>query len=76
MALLSTRQAAAILGFNEQTLRLWRLQNRGPKAISVGSEGGSKYKKWRYHEDDLRSYIDKLRGIKPSQRSTSHVAVS
>jgi excisionase family DNA binding protein len=34
---LPLKQAASYLGIQEQTLRIWRHENRGPKSYRIGS---------------------------------------
>lgn len=48
--MLTTREAAAILGRPHSTLERWRCEGRGPDYVK--EEGGV-----RYHEDHLREYI-------------------
>jgi Helix-turn-helix domain len=48
--MLTTREAAAILGRPHSTLERWRCEGKGPDYVK--EEGGV-----RYHEDHLREYI-------------------
>jgi hypothetical protein len=48
--MLTTREAAAILGRPHSTLERWRCEGKGPDYVK--EEGGV-----RYHEDHLRDYI-------------------
>jgi Helix-turn-helix domain len=48
--MLTTREAAAVLGRPHSTLERWRCEGRGPDYVK--EEGGV-----RYHEDHLREYI-------------------
>lgn len=48
--MLTTKEAAAVLGRPHSTLERWRCEGRGPDYVK--EEGGV-----RYHEDDLREYI-------------------
>lgn len=50
-AILTSAQAAEILGFTEKTLTKWRLQGNGPKYAKVNN-------KWvRYRRCDLDAWI-------------------
>lgn len=48
--MLTTKEAAALLGRPHSTLERWRCEGRGPDYVK--EEGGV-----RYHEDHLREYI-------------------
>lgn len=48
--MLTTREAATVLGRPHSTLERWRCEGRGPDYVK--EEGGV-----RYHEDHLREYI-------------------
>jgi hypothetical protein len=48
--MLTTREAAAVLGRPHSTLERWRCEGRGPDYVK--EEGGV-----RYHEEHLREYI-------------------
>lgn len=48
--MLTTKEAAALLGRPRSTLERWRCEGRGPDYVK--EEGGV-----RYHEDHLREYI-------------------
>src|ERR1019366_7211694 len=48
--MLTTKEAAAVLGRPHSTLERWRCEGRGPDYVK--EEGGG-----RYHEDHLREYI-------------------
>jgi len=48
--LVSTGEAARLLGVKGQTLRLWRSQSRGPAFIVMGSRR-------LYHLDDLSAWL-------------------
>lgn len=48
--MLTTKEAAKVLGRPSSTLERWRCEGRGPDYVK--QEGGV-----RYHEDDLRGYI-------------------
>lgn len=49
--LLSTREAAAALGLKEQTLAVWRQQDRGPAFTRLGNVV-------RYRSTDLLAWLD------------------
>ena len=48
--LLNERKAAARLGVNNQTLRRWRAEGRGPKYLKLIG-------RYRYREIDLENFI-------------------
>jgi excisionase family DNA binding protein len=50
--LLSTAEAAALLGLSRRTLEKWRYERRGPAYRALGS------RRVRYDEDDLRAWVD------------------
>lgn len=52
--LYSTKQASAYLGICEATLRLWRMQGRGPVFQKLGP---AKFARVRYRRADLESFI-------------------
>lgn len=49
--LLTTQQAAELLGLSEQTLRNWRTTGGGPPAVKVG-------RNVRYRGRDLERWLD------------------
>jgi len=49
--LANSRQVAEYLGVQEQTLRLWAHQKKGPDYIKVGSTR-------RYEWSDVRAWLD------------------
>jgi len=51
MELITTNEAAIILGVRAQTLAMWRLYKRGPRFIKVG-------RLVRYRRADLEAFIE------------------
>ena len=49
--LLTTRQAAAMIGIHPRTLTRWRLAGRGPKARRLA------YRTVRYREQDVLAWL-------------------
>jgi len=49
--MLSTREAAALLGVPEATLRYWRYTNQGPRSFRVG-------RPVRYRRADVLAWLD------------------
>ena len=52
-ALMTTREAANLLGKQAQTLRLWRLKGVGPRYIRFGGPKG----RVGYSDEDLKRWI-------------------
>jgi predicted DNA-binding transcriptional regulator AlpA len=50
--LLTTEKAAAVLGMSEQTMRIWRMANKGPNFIRIN-------RSIRYRRDDLDEFVAK-----------------
>ncbi|GFO62002.1 hypothetical protein GMST_43270 [Geomonas silvestris] len=51
--LLDTLEAAKLLATAEQTLRIWRVQGKGPKFVKLG-------RAVRYRESDIAAFIKSL----------------
>jgi len=49
--LLSTKDLAAWLGLNPQTVKLWRLRGTGPKFVKLGAQ------RVRYRRGDVLSWL-------------------
>ncbi len=49
--LLTTSQAAALLGLKQNTLEIWRVKGRGPTFAKIGSLV-------RYRMDDVLAYLE------------------
>ena len=54
-ALLDEKEIAKILGVSTACLRRWRLENRGPRFLRIGS-------RVRYPPSDLRAYLESVPG--------------
>lgn len=50
--LLTTEEAGKVLGMSEQTLRIWRAENKGPSYIKIN-------RSIRYRRDDLDEFVAK-----------------
>lgn len=48
--LLTTEEAAAVLGMSEQTMRIWRMDKKGPNYIRIN-------RSIRYRRDDLDEFV-------------------
>lgn len=60
--LLTSQQAADLLTIREGTLRIWRLQGKGPRFRRIGQQV-------RYDEADVIAYINAQTYISTSQRA-------
>ena len=54
-SLLSTLQAAHILGLHPDTLRVWRKQQRGPEWVRVGN-------RYRYSREAIEAFLGAGKG--------------
>ena len=50
--LLTTEEAGKVLGMSEQTMRIWRAENKGPSYIKIN-------RTIRYRRDDLDEFVAK-----------------
>ena len=50
--LLTTEEAGNVLGMSEQTLRIWRMENKGPSYIRIN-------RSIRYRREDLDEFVAK-----------------
>jgi hypothetical protein len=66
--LLTSQQTADLLTIREGTLRIWRLQGKGPRFRRIGQQV-------RYDEADVVAYINAQTYISTSQRAPIQVAV-
>lgn len=57
-AKLTTKQAAAYLGVSESTLRRWRADGNGPRAIVYEPGRAVRYELW-----ELERYISESKGL-------------
>lgn len=48
--LLTTEEAAAVLGMSEQTMRIWRMEKTGPNYIRIN-------RSIRYRQDDIDEFV-------------------
>ena len=48
--MLTTEEAAAIVGVRPSSLSTWRYRSTGPRAFKVGGQ-------WRYRESDLHTWM-------------------
>lgn len=55
--LITTAEAAEMLGLKEITLRIWRSQKKGPKWVKYGEEGSSA--PVYYRRATVQDWIDK-----------------
>ena len=60
--LLTSQQTADLLTIREGTLRIWRLQGKGPRFRRIGQQV-------RYDEADVIAYINAQTYISTSQRA-------
>lgn len=60
--LLNTEQVSEILGIKTDTLRIWRMQGKGPLFKKIGGSV-------RYAESDVTAYIDAAGRTSTSQKS-------
>ncbi|MBN1356899.1 hypothetical protein JXA40_11615 [bacterium] len=51
--LISTAQAAEMLGVRPQTMRIWRVKGCGPKYVRYGGTRGKVF----YHPDEIQSWL-------------------
>jgi predicted site-specific integrase-resolvase len=65
--LLTSQQAADLLTIREGTLRIWRLQGKGPRFRRIGQQV-------RYDEADVVAYINAQTYISTSQRAPVETA--
>ena len=54
--LLTTEEAGNVLGMSEQTLRIWRMENKGPSYIRIN-------RSIRYRREDLEAFISSNRKV-------------
>lgn len=66
--LLTTAQAAEILGLKPNTLEIWRLQGKGPIFRKIGKFA-------RYTESDLQAFIEGAARTSTSQKPHQLTAV-
>ena len=64
MALLTTRQAASMLGLRKNTLEVWRVQGAGPVFCKF-------QKAVRYKMEDLEAFIENSRRTNTSNEKTA-----
>ena len=64
--LLSSVQTAQLLGVKPQTLRLWRLQGKGPRYIRLGDSPKAKV---GYSESDILDWLNARRFSSTSEES-------
>lgn len=67
--LFTSDEAAEILGIKPATMRIWRMQGKGPHFKKVGHFV-------RYSEADLNVYLDSNSRISTSQKAPAHAAVA
>ncbi len=53
---LTTEEAAKIIGITPDTLRMWRVQNKGPDFYKLGD---TKQSQVRYLRREVQAYIEK-----------------
>ena len=61
---LTENEAAKLLGYKAQTLRVWRTQRRGPR---WAKDGKSRAARVRYRIEDLRDWAAGLVVIRPGR---------
>ena len=55
-SLLTTEEAGKVLGMSEQTMRIWRIENRGPSFVKIN-------RSIRYLREDLEAFISSNRKV-------------
>jgi DNA-binding transcriptional MerR regulator len=63
--LLSTAEAARILGLVPQTLRIWRSRGGGPAYVRYGGPRGRVY----YHPEDLNKWLEDRKAENTSEET-------
>ena len=66
--MLTTKEAARVLGMSHRTLQRWRYERRGPPHYRVG-------KALRYRLEDLHEYLEKRR-VDPNSAAKRSLADS
>jgi predicted DNA-binding transcriptional regulator AlpA len=64
--LLTTAEAAALLGIAPQSLRAWRHYGRGPRFVRFGGPRG----RAAYRPEDLRAWIEARTAVSTTEEST------
>lgn len=70
-ALLTTSDAAKVLGIRAQTLRTWRLSGRGPAYVRLGS---GKFARACYTREELERWIAARTFTSTAHETTSKAA--
>jgi predicted DNA-binding transcriptional regulator AlpA len=69
LKLLNNQEAAERLGIKPDTLRIWRMQGKGPHFRKIGSLV-------RYAESDVTAYVDASTRISTSQKAPAQAALA
>ena len=67
--LLSSAQTAQLIGVKAQTLRLWRLQGKGPRYIRLGDSPKARV---GYSDSDILDWLNARRFSSTSEESVIH----
>lgn len=67
--MLSTAEAALMLGLSPYTLRLWRHQGKGPRFVKLGN---AKQANAVYFEDEVRAFVAARTFASTSAVTVSH----
>jgi len=69
--LLTTREAAEVLGMSYRTLQKWRMAKRGPKWIRLAPNAHPHSTLVRYRYDDIMEYIEMMAPQSPILRGNN-----
>jgi hypothetical protein len=67
--MLTTAQLSKRLNVRPQTVRLWRLNGRGPRFVRLGS---TRFGRVLYDEDDVQDWLAKRKHASTAEETCAH----